>query len=81
MLAGQSGGANLVIWCASRRPAAVAALVSIEGYHDEPAEVAAMGFNWRDNPEHMDYVESSVMLDEMAMPIGESVPQSTMRYS
>jgi pimeloyl-ACP methyl ester carboxylesterase len=35
VLAGQSGGANVVIWCASRQPAAVAALVSIEGYHDD----------------------------------------------
>ncbi len=71
VLAGQSGGANLVIWCASRRPAAVAALVSIEGYHDDPAELAAGGFHWRDNPEHMDYVESSEMLDKMSRPIGK----------
>lgn len=71
VLAGQSGGANLVIWCASRRPATVAALVSIEGYHDDPADLAADGFTWRDDSEHMDYVESSAMLDEMSMPIGK----------
>jgi len=70
VLAGQSGGANLVIWCASRRPGSVAALVSIEGYHDDPADLAAEGFHWRDNPEHVDYVESSVILDEMSTPIG-----------
>jgi pimeloyl-ACP methyl ester carboxylesterase len=71
VLAGQSGGANIVIWCASREPASVAALVSIEGYHDDPAVLAAEGFHWRDNPEHVDWVESSVMLDEMPRPIGE----------
>ena len=71
VLAGQSGGANLVIWCASRRPESVAAVVSIEGYHDDPADLAKGGFNWRDNPERMDYVESSVMLNEMSMPIGD----------
>ena len=74
VLAGQSGGANLIIWCASRRPAAVAALVSIEGYHDDPAklakEVAREGVDWRDNPEHMDWVQSSVVVDDMSMPIG-----------
>ena len=70
VLAGQSGGANVVIWCASRQPAAVAALVSIEGYHDDPADLAAEGFHWRDNPEHVDWVESSVMLDTMSRPIG-----------
>ena len=56
------------------KPAAVAALVSIEGYHDDPAklakEVAEEGSDWRDNPEHMDWVQSSVMLDDMSMPIG-----------
>ncbi len=73
VLAGQSGGANLVIWCASRKPETVAALVSIEGYHDDPAEMADMaadGFGWREDTEHVDYVESSTLLDEMAMPIG-----------
>ena len=74
VLAGQSGGANLVIWCASRRPASVAALVSIEGYHDDPAamaDMAADGFGWREDTEHVDYVESSTLLDEMSMPIGK----------
>lgn len=71
VLAGQSGGANLVIWCASRRPASVAALVSIEGAHDDPADMAAEGFNWRKDTEHVDYVESSTLLDEMSMPIGK----------
>ncbi len=70
VLVGQSGGANLVIWCAARNPAAVAALVSIEGYHDDPADLGGGGFTWRDDSEHMDYVESSAMLDQMSMPIG-----------
>lgn len=70
VLAGQSGGANLVIWCASRKPETVAALVSIEGYHDDPADMAAENFSWGQDPEHVDYVESSTLLDEMAMPIG-----------
>lgn len=70
VLVGQSGGANLVIWCASRNPAAVAALVSIEGGHDDPTDLMGGGFTWRDDSEHMDYVESSAMLDEMFMPIG-----------
>lgn len=70
VLAGQSAGANLVIWCASRDPASVAALVSIEGYHDDPADMARGGFTWRDGSEHLDYVASSKMLDEMSMPIG-----------
>lgn len=71
VLAGQSAGANLVIWCASRDPASVAALVSIEGYHDDPADMAAQGFHWSGSPEHVDVVESSTMLDEMSMPIGQ----------
>ncbi len=71
VLVGQSGGANLVIWCASRRPASVAALVSIEGYHDDPADLAAEGFNWRKDTEHVDYVGSSTLLDEISMPIGK----------
>ena len=71
VLAGQSAGANVVIWCASRHPESVAALVSIEGGHDDPADLAGGGFTWRDDSEHMDYVESVTMLDEMSMPIGE----------
>ena len=72
VLAGQSAGANLVIWCASRRPAAVAALVSIEGYHDDPAALAAeFGDNgWQNGPEHIDWVEGSEKLDTISMPIG-----------
>ena len=71
VLAGQSAGANVVIWCASRHPESVAALVSIEGGHDDPADLAGGGFTWRDDSEHMDYVVSVTMLDDMSMPIGE----------
>ncbi len=70
VLVGQSGGANLVIWCAARKPASVAALVSIEGGHDGPADFPE-DWTWQGNPEHMDYLESSTLLDEMSMPIGE----------
>jgi pimeloyl-ACP methyl ester carboxylesterase len=71
VLAGQSGGANLVIWCAARAPDAVASLISIEGYHDNPTDLAAEGLSdWTANPEHMDWVESSQMLDTIAGPIG-----------
>lgn len=71
VLAGQSGGANLVIWCAYRAPDAVAALISIEGYHDDPVDLAGEGLSdWTTNPEHMDWVESSEMLDTMVGPIG-----------
>ncbi|MEO7982210.1 MAG: alpha/beta hydrolase, partial [Sporichthyaceae bacterium] len=73
ILAGQSGGANLVIWCAARKPATVSGLVSIEGYHDDPAEMAAEfgKGSWRGNPEHMDWVNASAVLDEMPRPIGK----------
>jgi pimeloyl-ACP methyl ester carboxylesterase len=74
VLAGQSAGANQVIWCAARRPAAVAALVSIEGYHDDPAELAAEfgaeGGWQRAGGEHIDWVTSARLLDRMRMPVG-----------
>jgi pimeloyl-ACP methyl ester carboxylesterase len=74
VLVGQSAGANIVIWCAARRPAAVAALVSIEGYHDDPAELAeefGPEGGWQNGGDHVDWVESSVMLEEMPKPIGK----------
>lgn len=72
VLVGQSAGANLVIWCASRRPDAVAGLVSIEGYHDDPAELAAeFGEDgWRGGSERIDWAGGAEMLDSMPMPIG-----------
>jgi hypothetical protein len=63
----------LVIWCAFRRPVTVALLVSIEGYHDDPAELAAeLGPDGgrQSGAEHVDWVKSSVMLEEMAKPAG-----------
>jgi pimeloyl-ACP methyl ester carboxylesterase len=69
-LVGQSGGGNIVIWCASRNPEEVAALVSIEGYHDDPKDLAAEGMRWDDNPEHTDWVRSAQLLDATDMPIG-----------
>jgi pimeloyl-ACP methyl ester carboxylesterase len=74
VLAGQSAGANQVIWCAARRPTAVAALVSIEGYHDDPAALArefGPDGGWQNGDEHVDSVKSSVMLEKMPRPIGK----------
>jgi pimeloyl-ACP methyl ester carboxylesterase len=74
VLAGQSGGANQVIWCAARRPAAVAALMSIEGYHDDPAKLAkefGPDGGWQNGGEYIDWVKSSVMLEKMPKPIGK----------
>jgi pimeloyl-ACP methyl ester carboxylesterase len=50
----------------------VAALVSIEGYHDDPAALAAEfgDDSWRAGGERMDWVEGSEKLDKMSMPIG-----------
>ena len=72
VLAGQSAGANQVIWCAARRPGAVASLVSIEGYHDDPAELAAEfgKGSWRGSPEHIDWAQGAAMLERMRKPIG-----------
>lgn len=73
VLAGQSAGANQVIWCAGRHPQAVAALVSIEGGHDDPAELAAEfgKGSWRGNPEHIDWAQGAAMLEKMRKPIGK----------
>jgi pimeloyl-ACP methyl ester carboxylesterase len=74
VLAGQSAGANQVIWCAARRPTAVAALVSIEGGHDNPAELAkefGRDGGWQHGDEHVDWVKSSAMLEKMPKPIGK----------
>ena len=70
VLVGQSGGGNLSIGCAARHPERVAALVTIDSYHDDPEELRAEGFVWDDNPEHVDYVDYSVELDRLTLPIG-----------
>lgn len=75
VVAGQSGGGNIAIAYAEAHPDRVAALVTIEAYHDDPAMMAAMqaeeGFTWEDNPEHMDWVQASVEQDAYVMPFGE----------
>ncbi len=71
VLAGQSGGGNLSIGCAARRGGPVAAVVTIDSYHDDPAELRAAGFDWHDNTEHVDYIDYSRELDELTMPIGD----------
>lgn len=75
VVAGQSGGGNIAIAYAEAHPDRVAALVTIEAYHDDPAMMTAMqaeeGFTWEDNPEHMDWVQASVEQDAYVMPFGE----------
>jgi pimeloyl-ACP methyl ester carboxylesterase len=75
VVAGQSSGGNAAIAYAAIHPDRVAALVPIEAYHDDPAEMAAWqeeeGFTWEDSPEHMDLVPSVVEQDSIQMPIGE----------
>ncbi|TNM46075.1 alpha/beta hydrolase [Nocardioides albidus] len=75
VLAGQSGGGNLSIGCAARHPERTAALVTIDSYHDDPAQMRAWQregeFDWRENPEHVDYVRGYTdVLDRLPMPIG-----------
>ncbi len=75
VMAGQSAGGNIAIAYAEAHPDRVAALVPIEAYHDDPAEMMAWqaeeGFTWEDNIEHVDWVQASVEQDAYAMPIGE----------
>ncbi len=75
VVSGQSGGGNIAIAYAETHPDRVAALATIEAYHDDPAEMKAAQaegeFSWEDNVEHMDWVQASVEQDAYAMPIGE----------
>jgi pimeloyl-ACP methyl ester carboxylesterase len=71
VLVGQSGGGNLNIGCAARNPGRVAALVTIDSYHDDPDDLRAEGFVWNDNPEFVDYIHYSKELDKLTMPIGD----------
>ncbi|MBT2499220.1 alpha/beta hydrolase [Agromyces sp. ISL-38] len=75
VIGGQSGGGNVAIAYAFAHPDRVAALVSIEAYHDDPAEMADWqaeeGFTWEGNPEHFDVVPASTQQDAYPMPIGE----------
>jgi pimeloyl-ACP methyl ester carboxylesterase len=74
-MSGQSGGGNIAIAYAAAHPDRVAALATIEAYHDDPAEMMAWqaeeGFTWEDNSEHVDIVPASAQLDALALPIGE----------
>ena len=75
VMAGQSGGGNIVIAYAHTHPDRVAGLVPVEAYHDDPAEMLAWqareGFTWEDNLEHVDVVPWSVAQDAYAFPFGE----------
>ncbi len=71
VLVGQSGGGNLNIGCAARRPERTAGLVTIDSYHDDPEDLRAGNFVWTDNPEFVDYVDYSEELDTLRMPIGD----------
>jgi pimeloyl-ACP methyl ester carboxylesterase len=74
VVAGPSFGGNIAIAYAVAHPDRVAALVSIEAYHDDPAEMAAWqaeeGFTWADNAEHFDVVPASSHQDAYPMPVG-----------
>ena len=75
VIAGQSFGGNIAIAYAVAHPDRVAALVTIEAYHDDPAVMMAWqaeeGFTWEDNPEHVDLVPTVLQADAVVMPIGE----------
>jgi pimeloyl-ACP methyl ester carboxylesterase len=75
VMVGQSGGGNVAIAYAVAHPDRVAALVPIEAYHDDPAQMAAWqaeeGFTWEDSPEHVDIVPASSQLDAIEMPVGD----------
>ena len=75
LLVGQSGGGNFHIDFAAHHPEKVAGLVLIESYHDDPDDMAAWqaeeGFEWTDNPERVDWLDGSVRLDEIPLPIGD----------
>ena len=75
VVAGQSGGGNIAISYAMRHPERVAGVVTIDSYHDDPAEMAAWqaeeGFTWEDNPEHVDWVQAAALQDAHPIPIGE----------
>jgi len=75
VMAGQSAGGNVVVAYAEAHPDRVAALVPIEAYHDDPAEIMAWqadeGFTWEDNPEHIDIVQVALEQDAYVMPFGE----------
>lgn len=75
VVAGQSGGGNIAISYAMRHPERVAGLLTIDSYHDDPAEMAAWqaeeGFTWEDNPEHVDWVQAAAQQDAHPLPIGD----------
>jgi pimeloyl-ACP methyl ester carboxylesterase len=75
VLVGQSGGGNLHIDFAAQHPDEVARLVLIEAYHDDPEAMVAWqaeeGFEWTDNPEHVDVLDASIRLDELPLPFGD----------
>jgi pimeloyl-ACP methyl ester carboxylesterase len=75
VMAGQFSGGNIAIAYAHTHPDRIAALVPIEAYHDDPAEVAARqtteGLTWQDNPEHVDVVPWSVAQEAYAFPFGD----------
>jgi len=74
VLVGQSAGGNMVIGCAQRHPDRLAGLVVVEGYHDDPREMRKWqreeGWTWRENPEHLDYINMTDELDGLHMPLG-----------
>ena len=71
ILMGQSAGGNMVIWCAARHPRNVAALVTIDAYHDSPAMMKEEDEGWQGSADHVDFVRATIQLDRMRVPIGD----------
>jgi len=71
VLMGQSAGGNMVIWCAARHPRKVAALVTIDAYHDSPAMMKRENEGWEGSADHVDFVRATIQLDRMRMPVGD----------
>jgi pimeloyl-ACP methyl ester carboxylesterase len=74
VMVGQSAGAGIAIAYAKTHPDRVAALVPIEGYHDDPDVIAGLvadaGLTWEDSRENVDPLPATLEINSIAMPIG-----------
>jgi pimeloyl-ACP methyl ester carboxylesterase len=70
VLVGASGGGNLDVGCAAGHPDQVAGLVTVDSYHDDPADLRHDGLVWTANPEFVDYVDQARQLDHLRTPVG-----------
>ena len=75
VLVGQSSGGNFHIDFAAHHADEVAGLVLIEAYHDDPEAHGRItgrgGFDPTDTPEHVDWTDGSIRLDELPFPFGD----------